>query len=209
MIPIGKLRRPKPPAATATTLAELLKGNLAVLATLVAFCGLVSTEAYYAGMGLRYQTLGLSAQHIAYRGLTAVFGSVWLFGIYVVAFAWLGLDKTLDVRLRGYAKSKIALSLVAIVGFTVAGYFSARASGLNQANEDLDPRTTKLVRVVMLAVDAKACPTNCDFTGYRLVHADGDAIYIAKPSAEAKDATRPVLKRFTKDVVLRLELSGV
>ena len=28
------------------TLGDLLKGNLAVLATLIAFCGLVSTEAY-------------------------------------------------------------------------------------------------------------------------------------------------------------------
>lgn len=209
MIPIGKLGRPERPSASTTTLADLLKGNLAVLATLVAFCGLVATEAYYAGMGLRYQTLGLSAQHIAYRGVTALFSSAPLFVIYVAAFVWQGLDKPLDARFRGYRKAKIALSLFAIVGFTVGGYFSARASGLAQAEEDLDPLTTKLVRIVVLSVDPKACAGVCDFTGYRLVHAEADAIYVVKPSAEAKDATRPVLKRVPKVSLLRLELSGV
>lgn len=210
MIPTGKLGQMKPPAPSpVTTLGDLLKGNLAVLATLIAFCGLVSTEAYYAGLGLRYQTLGLGAQHIAYRGVTAVFGSAWLFAIYLIAFVWLATDKPLERRFRWYGKAKLMLSLVGIVLFTVAGYAAARASGLSQATEDLDPRTTKLVRIVSFVVEPRACEPACDFTDYRLVHSDSDAFFIAKPSAEGKDATRPVLRRFSKSSVLRLELSGV
>ena len=210
VIPIGKLGQMKPATPSpAPTIGDLLKSNLAVLATLIAFCGLVSTEAYYAGLGLRYQTLGLGAQHIAYRGVTALFGSAWLFAIYLVAFVWLATDKPLDRHFRWYSKAKLALSLVGIVLFTVAGYAAARASGLSQADEDLDPQTTKLVRIVNLIVDLKACETACDFAGYRLVHSDSDAFYIAKPSAEAKDATRPVVRRISKSSVQRLELSGV
>lgn len=132
-----------------------------------------------------------------------------MFAIYLVAFVWLATDKSLERRFRWYGQAKLGLSLVGIVLFTVAGYAAARESGLSQAAEDLDPRTTKLVGIVNLVVDPKACETSCDFAGYRLVHSDSEAFYIAKPSAEAKDATRPVLRRFSKSSVLRLELSGV
>lgn len=92
-----------------------------------------------------------------------------MFAIYLVAFVWLATDKSLERRFRWYGQAKLGLSLVGIVLFTVAGYAAARESGLSQAAEDLDPRTTKLVGIVNLVVDPKACETSCDFAGYRLV----------------------------------------
>lgn len=65
MIPTGKHGQMKP--SSPMTLGNLLKGNLAVLATLIAFCGLVSTEAYsMPASGCAIRPWAWGPQQIAY-----------------------------------------------------------------------------------------------------------------------------------------------
>jgi hypothetical protein len=51
---------------------SVLKEQFAMIAILVVLIGTVYTDSYYAGFGLRYQSLNLPAAHILYRGFTAI-----------------------------------------------------------------------------------------------------------------------------------------
>jgi hypothetical protein len=71
--------------------ASVMKEQFALIGMLVVLIGAVYTDSYYSGFGLRYQSLGLPASHILYRGLTAVVDMPFLVVPYVVGVGWLAL----------------------------------------------------------------------------------------------------------------------
>lgn len=187
------------------SLADLLKAYLAALATLVTLAGLVSTEAYYQAFGLRYQALGLGAQHFVLRGLTAVFESLWMLIVYLAAVTVLVGDGFIGARFKSYKQLKPVLAAVVMLAFLWAGYFVARESGEKQALQDMVAATSKLPRLLEFQVDPSACGIRCDFEGYRLLLTDSDAVYVLKAST---GAGRPALRRFPKAAVKVMEVGG-
>src|SRR5689334_17097620 len=86
--PLPSAPSEKQPESIATT----LKAELALISLLVVFTGLATTEAYYGYLGLRYQSLNLSASHILYRGITAIPSAPILLLPYLCCFLLLFFD---------------------------------------------------------------------------------------------------------------------
>ena len=162
--------------------ASALKDQIALVSLLVLFAGLVSTDTYYAGFGLRYQTLDLPLDHLMYRGVTALFHE-WLLGfIYVVAVSWLAAGASLTARHWGVSEVTIRVLTYAIVALSVIGaYYAGIRDGRAEAQVDLVESTSRLPIVNSLRVTDQI--SNNYYDGWRLLFNGKDYIVLFKPAS--------------------------
>ena len=169
---------------------KALTENLAMLALLVGVAGVGSTEAYYAAFGLSYQVLGLPADHLVHRGLTAVIASPVLGVTYVAALAVLGLQGRLAVLLGGVERLRwFDYGLVA--AFTVLAWWAGRHAGLSAANADATASRSSLPVVARLSLKADARSPGIEgaVDGYRLLLQTGNGAYVFKAVADTARET--------------------
>jgi hypothetical protein len=164
----------------------VLKEQLALITFLVLFAGLVSTDTYYSGFGIRYQVMEFSITHLVYRGLTAVTDGPWLMIAYLVAIGWLAggcawLSKK-GARLCQWVQP---ITYAIIVTLVIIAYAAAISAGANAANRDLSAEASHLpiVREIK-GKDGTALP----FTGYRLLFAGKDTVILFKAVATAAES---------------------
>jgi len=178
-------------------LAASLKTELALIALLVVFIGLVATESYYGRFGIRYQFLNLGATHILYRGLTLLPAAPYVLVLYALAFIWLCLDAWLcDRRTRFSQTVRSPLAYAFIVTILAIGYPLVRFAGSRQADKDAHVSTSTLPEVIRL----KTTNEDIHFPDqvYRLLVIDSDFVIVFHPlSPDERDAV-VTLRRFKK-----------
>lgn len=180
----------------ATALAGALKEQFALILFVILFAGLISTETYYEGFGLRYQFIELSIPHLVTRGLTAVFDSPLLLLAYGIAIVWLSAGAALFVRSRPHMVGFVQIiSYAVILVIVVVAYFSAVAAGRHAANLDLAASTSRLPTVQAMTSTAGA---PLPFAGYRLLIAGPQTVAVFRPTASpAESPFIHLLKRET------------
>lgn len=161
-------------------IASALKEQLALLTFIVLFGGLVATETYYAGFGIRYQVMEFSLTHLIYRGLTATLDSPWLIIAYVAATAWLASGaEWFHASSPRFVPWVQPVTYILVTLVIVTAYFAAIAAGANSANKDLAAATSRLPVIrALIGKDANPLP----FEGYRLLFAGTDSVILFKPT---------------------------
>lgn len=189
----GAMMQKKEKADSGVTSA--LKEQLALITFVVLFAGLVSTETYYAGFGVRYQLLELSITHLVYRGLTAAIDSAWLIIVYVLAIGWLsfGAEWT-SGRSNRWAAAAQPISYVLVILIAIVAYMAAISAGARAANLDLRNETSRLP-VVREIKDSSGKPL--PFAGYRLLMAGKDTVVLFR--ATSNDAESPFIHLLKRD----------
>jgi hypothetical protein len=178
-------------------LASALKEQLALIAFVVLFAGMISTETYYAAYGIRYQFLGLSVAHLISRGLTSVLDSPILLLTFLSAIAWLGGGARLFATHKQNRAGLVQPVTYALVfAIVVVTYFSAVAAGRNAAEQDLKNTTSRLP-VVQAMTDAEGKPLS--FGGYRLLTVGQENVAVFKPVAS--HAESPFIHILKRDAV--------
>ena len=158
------------------TIASILKEQFAILAMLVILIGTVYTDAYYSGFGLRYQSLGLPASHIIYRGFTVLLDAPYVCLPYLVAAIWLASDRSDGSAWMARNRIWISYSLLMLV--LVASYLLAVLAGQREAMRDLGLKTRlpQIIRLLPRAAEDPCASNNC-----RLLLIDSDYIYLFSP----------------------------
>ena len=166
-----------------------LKEQVALLALVVLFVGLISTEAYYAEFGVRYQDLGLPVTHFVYRGLTTLVNAYAIAALYVLAALWLFLLDALHTRIS--RPRAVGGTYVLVVLLLVTGYPLARSAGLREARKDMTYGDSRLPTVECLVSAEGSCRP--EYRRFRyLVTANGQ-IMIFLPVQRTQTATYPVI----------------
>lgn len=184
-------------------IAAALKDQLALITFLVLFAGLVATDTYYAGFGIRYQVIEFSLTHLVYRGLTAVIDGPWLIIAYVVAIAWLA-GGSMWVAGKGapWARWVQPTSYALIILLVIVAYVAAVAAGSYAAERDLAERTSQLPVIRGLkGKDGAALP----YTGDRLLFAGKDTVILFKAAASSADS--PFIHLLKRDDVSDIALT--
>jgi hypothetical protein len=150
-----------------------------MIAILVVLIGTVYTDSYYAGFGLRYQSLNLPAAHILYRGFTAVIDKPFLALPYLIGVVWLGVASTpmsgSGARVRIWA-SYFAIAFILGIAYPLSTY-----AGLQAAKRDLGSGS-RLPKVKQLLPKEAASGTSCDVPdACRLLLVDSDYLYVFVP----------------------------
>lgn len=137
------------------SISATLKDELLLIGFLVLFVGIISTDAYYAAFGVRYQFLNLPSFHIVYRGLTVLTSAPYLLLPYglVVLFLWLGRNVYLFGVNSWFQHWRTLLSYAAILVMLAVTYPLARYAGRSAADLDLHEATTTLPEVVRLVTN--------------------------------------------------------
>ena len=182
-------------AAPAINISAALREQLALITFVILFAGLVATDTYYAGFGLRFQLLDLSMPYLVYRGLTAALGSYALVLAYVLTIIWLSIGADwLGSSSRPFLRTCVQpLTYILILVIVVVTYFSAIAAGQAAALRDQDEKTSELPVVRSITTsDGKPLP----FEGYRMLLAGKDSILLFKPkSGPSESPFMHILKR--------------
>lgn len=166
---------------------KALRDNLALLAFLVLLVGVSNSEAYYAAFGLRYQFLGLSPDHVLYRGLTAVFQS-WLIAIlYLIAMILilgqgrmaLVFKRIRTLRILNY----VFVAVLSIAAWLVGGY-----AGRMSAEADVTEASSPLPKIQSLVLAGESDSlARATLDGYRLLMQTSSGVYVFKPVAKPRD----------------------
>ena len=160
-------------------ISSALREQLTLVTFVILFAGLVATDTYYAGFGIRFQLLDLAMPFLVYRGLTAAFSSIVLIVIYALTIAWLSYGA---VQLASSAKAAVRGSVqpvtyALILLIVVATYFAAVSAGRTAAVRDQTARYSQLPVVQSLAA-ADGRPL--DFQGSRVLFAGKDSVVLFK-----------------------------
>jgi hypothetical protein len=182
------------------TTAAILKEQFTILAMLVILIGTVYTDAYYSGFGLRYQSLGLPASHIIYRGFTVLFDAPYVCLPYIVAVIWLASDRGGTSTWMARNRLWISYSLLALV--LVTSYLLAVVAGQNLAMRDLGLKS-KLPKIIRLLPEAANNP--CASNNCRLLLFDSEYIYLFVPQ-ESPDI--PHIKRLDRKLFNEIDTSA-
>ncbi len=184
-------------------IASALKEQLALITFVVLFAGLVSTETYYAGFGVRYQVLEFSITHLVYRGLTAVLDGPWLIVAYLIAMGWLaGGSAGMAGRWPRTAPWVQPITYALVILVVITTYLAGIAAGAHAADVDLRSGTSRLPVVRELKnKDGKAMP----FAGYRLLFAGKDIVILFKPAASTAEV--PFIHLIKRDDTSDITLS--
>lgn len=175
--------------------APALKEQLTLLSFLVLFVGIVSTETYYMGFGIRYQLLDLSLTHLIYRGLTSILVSPWLIVVYLLAIAWLaGGAEWFSGRQSRLALLVQPTSYVLIAALVTVAYFAAVGAGAKAATVDLSASFSNLP-VVQEIMDKNGKPL--PYHGDRLLFAGKDTLVVF--AAAATEAESPFIHLLRRD----------
>jgi hypothetical protein len=178
-----------------TDIAAALKEQLALITFLVLFAGLVATDTYYAGFGIRYQVMEFSLTHLVYRGLTAVIDGPWLITAYLIAIGWLaGGSAWLTARGPRWTNWVQIITYSLIIVLVAVAYFAAIAAGANAANRDLSAQTSQLP--VIREIKAKD-GTVLPYAGYRLLFASKDSVILFKAAASSSES--PFIHQLKRD----------
>lgn len=175
-------------------LVSALKEQLALIAFIVLFAGMISSETYYAAYGIRYQFLGLSVAHLISRGLTSVLDSLILLLAFFSAIAWLGGGARFFVSRKPNRAGLVQpVTYCLIFAIVVITYFAAVAAGRVSAEQDLNNATSRLPVVqAMTNAEGKQLP----FEGYRLLTVGEKNVAVFKPvSSQAESPFIHLLKR--------------
>jgi hypothetical protein len=159
--------------------ASILKEEFAMIAILVVLIGTIYTDSYYAGFGLRYQSLGLPAAHILYRGFTAVTDMPLLVLPYVISVFWLGFASTGTESNRAHIRiwvSYLAIAVILATAYPLAAYAGRRAAQRDLGTESLLPRVKKLLPTDSATGSSCEVPDAC-----RLLLVDSDYLYVFVP----------------------------
>jgi hypothetical protein len=155
--------------------------------------GTVSTEAYYTQFGLRYQFLGLSAEHLIYRGLTSVISAPFLALPYLATCAWLAYGEAAAQRWSWKPRDLVGVTYTMLVVVIVLTYTMSAYAGATAAKADMTTGSTTLpvVKKMIAAADADA---PCDVAAVcRLLYAGPDVVYVFVPTSDRN--TVPTMKR--------------
>lgn len=191
-----------------------LKDELLLIGFLVLFVGIISTDAYYASFGVRYQFLDLPSFHIVYRGLTVLTSAPYLLLPYglVVLFLWSGRNVYLFGVNSWFQHWRTLLSYAAILVMLAVTYPMARYAGKRAAEIDLHETTTTLPEVVYLVIDKNADQDQKisdalvnDETNYRLLLIDSDYVVVFKPIKAGVTSYFPNIKRIGKGAIHVIE----
>ncbi|MCG5248434.1 hypothetical protein [Methylorubrum extorquens] len=164
---------------------KALTDNITLLALLVAVAGFGSTEAYYAAFGLSFQVLGLPADHLVHRGLTAVLGAPMLGLTYAAALATVAFQARIAVLLGGV--ERLRWFDYALVGaFTATAWWAGRHAGISAAEADASASRSSLPIVAKLIPKSDAQTPGIDgaVDGYRLLLQNDSGTYVFKPVAD-------------------------
>jgi hypothetical protein len=173
--------------------AEHVGVHLGVLAGYVVFTGLVTTEAYYAVFGIRYQTLQFPAAHIVYRGLTILPAAPSLLIPLLLALVWLVIG---DRRYSAPNPRPLGATLamyVAAVLIVLVTYRLAWASGVDAGQQDALSSSSTLPRIEALAIDKVEFPPK---RGDAILWLDGDELIAFTPLENL--TSLPILKRISR-----------
>lgn len=199
-IQAGAEEAPQKPGA----ISEVIKAELAVIALLVFFIGILSTDAYYSAFSLKYQFLDLPPFHVIYRGLTVVPDVPYVILPYLVAAAWLGMDRHWIERYgERFLRFRTIASYGVIFILLAATYPLARHAGVKQATMDMYESTSTLPRIVWMKMeDGSSIGIE---RRYRLLAVDSTFVVFFKPldggTAESLAHTLPNIKRIPKGAV--------
>jgi hypothetical protein len=175
--------------------ASVMKEQFALIGMLVVLIGTVYTDSYYSGFGLRYQSLGLPASHILYRGITAVVDMPFLAIPYLVGIGWLtfaSLQKVDDRALFPIWTGYLSIVFILAITYPLATYAGTRA-----AKRDLGTGS-KLPRIERLLPKDAASDSSCNTPAVcRLLLVDTDYLYVFVPQ-DAPDV--PHVKRLNRKV---------
>jgi hypothetical protein len=180
--------------------ASVLKEQLALIGMLVVLIGTVYTDSYYAGFGLRYQSLSLPASHILYRGLTAVVDMPILVLPYLIGVGWLAFASTAKDggRLRlGVWAGYLSLTFIVAISYPLATY-----AGLEASKRDLGTES-RLPRVKRLLPPEAAAGSSCEVAdACRLLLVDSDYLYVFVPQGPSDV---PHVKRLDRKVFREID----
>jgi hypothetical protein len=193
---------PSPPKSEG--IAASLKTELALIALLVTFIGLVATESYYGHFGIRYQFLNLGPIHILYRGLTLIPAAPYVIVLYLSAFIWLTCDAWLgqqNTRFSLVARSPIAYAFVLLI--LLIGYPLVRYAGIHQAEKDANASTSTLPEIMHLKTPTEEIRFPDQV--YRLLVIDNDFVIVFHPLSPNDRSAEVTLRRFRKGDVVLLE----
>ena len=142
--------------------ASNLLDQLALIGLLVLLAGIVSVDTYYHEFSVMYQSLGLSTQHIMYRGITALrdfrfspSSGLPLLLLYFFTAFWLTRDASTRHRrwllIKGnpapYLTGILTCILIVVLGFWVA--YSAKKVGLKNARRDMTDNPRNILPKVL------------------------------------------------------------
>jgi hypothetical protein len=182
---------------------KALSENLALLASMVLLVGLSSTEAYYAYFGLSYQTLDLPSDHIAYRGLTAVFGSTSIVLLYLLALAAVAGQSLFAHWLRHQSRLQW-LNCALVVLFVFAAWWGGRYAGQASARTDAT-MTSTLPLLSRLETKSSSNGTPGPTDGLRLLLHGSEGLYVFRPVANDRNET-PLVKFISSDQIEGFDL---
>jgi hypothetical protein len=179
--------------------AEHVGVHLGVLAGYVVFTGLVTTEAYYAVFGLRYQTLQFPATHILYRGMTILPASPSLLIPLMLALVWLviGDRRYSEPNPRPFG-STLAMYAAAILVVLVT-YRLAWNSGVQAGQHDALSSSSRLPKIETVKVDDMEIPPKL---GDAILWLDSNELIAFTPLENLTSV--PILKR-----IMRSEIHGL
>jgi len=182
--------------------AAALKEQIALLSLLVLFAGFVSTDTYYAGFGLRYQTLDLPVDHLMYRGVTALFHSGLLSATYVLVVAWLAAGAPLLAERGRFSEINVRAISYAIVALSVAvAYEAGVVEGRKAAVQDRTDTTSQLPIVQSLQGSGIA---SGGYEGWRVLIASKDQIVLFQAVSLASQTQIPFTHLIPADKVHEL-----
>jgi hypothetical protein len=182
-----------------------LSENLALLALLVLLAGISSTESYYAYFGLSYQLLDLPSDHIAYRGLTAVFESFWITAIYIAAIAAVSCQFLLRLFL-GRSRRVQWFNYLLVVLFSFTAWWAGRHVGQVAAREDATVGS-RLPLVSRITLKGASSDKITAVDQFRLLLQSRDGAYIFRPVDNANSET-PIVKFLSTEQIEELDLCG-
>ncbi len=180
---------------------KALKENLTLLSLMVVLVGTSSTDAYYSSFGLRYEFLNISASHILFRGLTAVWAFPWLLLAYLAALALVATQSRLGVLFGGLDKLRWTNHAAVAVLATIA-WFGGRYAGDLAATADMTASTSSLPLIVRIETkDQTLAPTPASPSeGYRLLLQDSRGIYLFRAVSVARTET-PLVRQISSGAI--------
>jgi hypothetical protein len=173
--------------------------HLGVLAGYVIFTGLVTTEAYYAAFGIRYQTLQFPAAHILYRGMTILPAAPSLLIPLALALVWLVIGDTRYSEPNPRPFGATLAMYAAAVLIVLVTYRVAWGSGVQAGQQDALSSSSTLPRIETVKVDDVEMPPKL---GDAILWLDANELIAFTPLENLTSV--PVLKR-----ILRSEIHGL
>jgi hypothetical protein len=161
------------------TTSSMLKEQFALIGVVVVIIGTVYTDYYYASFGLRYQSLGLPASHILYRGLTVLRDAPYVAIPYLLAAIWLTIDDR--TKSSWLVPNRLLISYILMVAVLFLSYLLASIAGQRAGAHDLSVNSS-LPKIKTL-VTSGGTETPCSTAdACRLLLIDSDYIYVFVPA---------------------------